>query len=268
MLHDLKLRLHMHAHCSPLSTIPNKLISQQHHRFRCRTCPAVSAARTNQSIVSRLEATSKTKNRPRPLPPPVSLRFPASNHCCPLTLARTNPTNILPAMICPRCLLQAARAPALRTSALLTPVLPSTLRHLSTTRAPLSPETASTNPPAATSTSAAQPFSAGTAPAIATKDLTPVSATPAITSSVAAGTVLRGLNYFKNKPDPVALEDAAYPAWLWEVLAEKKSAVNEGAPQLDPRLFCTSFVPPPRSPSARSVLTCVCPQRNPQRRAA
>ncbi|KAI1106713.1 mitochondrial ribosomal protein L37-domain-containing protein [Jackrogersella minutella] len=32
------------------------------------------------------------------------------------------------------------------------------------------------------------------------------------------GTVLTGLNYFKNRQDPVALADDAYPEWLWTVL--------------------------------------------------
>ncbi|KAI5819339.1 mitochondrial ribosomal protein L37-domain-containing protein [Pyronema omphalodes] len=44
-------------------------------------------------------------------------------------------------------------------------------------------------------------------------------------SSVAAGTKLVNINYFKNKADPVALEDSEYPAWLWTVLdSGKKSA--------------------------------------------
>jgi len=47
-------------------------------------------------------------------------------------------------------------------------------------------------------------------------------ATPNVVSAAPAGTILRGLNYLKNKQDPVALEDHEYPAWLWTVLAEKK----------------------------------------------
>jgi large subunit ribosomal protein L54 len=43
-----------------------------------------------------------------------------------------------------------------------------------------------------------------------------------VVSSVPAGTVLRGLNFMKNKEDPVALEDDEYPAWLWSALAESK----------------------------------------------
>jgi hypothetical protein len=41
-------------------------------------------------------------------------------------------------------------------------------------------------------------------------------------SSIAAGTKLFNINYFKNKADPVALEDSEYPAWLWTVLDSGK----------------------------------------------
>jgi len=50
-------------------------------------------------------------------------------------------------------------------------------------------------------------------------------------SSCAAGTVLTGLNYFKNKQDPVALADDQYPEWLWRCLEypEKVNAAEDGA---------------------------------------
>ncbi len=41
-------------------------------------------------------------------------------------------------------------------------------------------------------------------------------------SSVPAGTVLRGLNYLKDKQDPVAMEDSEYPPWLWTMLDQVK----------------------------------------------
>ncbi|OJJ48208.1 hypothetical protein ASPZODRAFT_165122 [Penicilliopsis zonata CBS 506.65] len=49
-----------------------------------------------------------------------------------------------------------------------------------------------------------------------------------------AGTKLNGLNYFKNKPDVLALEDSEYPEWLWELLddASKKAKLTEG--EIDP----------------------------------
>ncbi|KAI0175707.1 mitochondrial ribosomal protein L37-domain-containing protein [Hypoxylon sp. FL1284] len=47
-------------------------------------------------------------------------------------------------------------------------------------------------------------------------------------SSCPEGTVLNGLNYFKNRTDPVALADDAYPTWLWSCLEVQKKA-DEGA---------------------------------------
>lgn len=41
-------------------------------------------------------------------------------------------------------------------------------------------------------------------------------------SSCPEGTSLTGLNYFKNKSDPVALADSAYPEWLWRCLDVQK----------------------------------------------
>lgn len=36
--------------------------------------------------------------------------------------------------------------------------------------------------------------------------------------------MLKGLNFVKNKQDPVALEDHEYPDWLWRVLEPKEGA--------------------------------------------
>lgn len=41
--------------------------------------------------------------------------------------------------------------------------------------------------------------------------------------------MLKGINYFKNKPDPVALEDAEYPTWLWTCLESKSKSDGDGA---------------------------------------
>jgi len=41
-------------------------------------------------------------------------------------------------------------------------------------------------------------------------------------SSVPAGTQLKGLNFYKDKTDPLAMEDHEYPDWLWGVLQEIK----------------------------------------------
>ncbi|KAF7585944.1 hypothetical protein BBP40_009839 [Aspergillus hancockii] len=48
-------------------------------------------------------------------------------------------------------------------------------------------------------------------------------------SSCPAGTKLNGLNYFKNKPDVLALEDSEYPEWLWSLLDDaRKQSKSEG----------------------------------------
>ncbi|KAI8377026.1 mitochondrial ribosomal protein L37-domain-containing protein [Choanephora cucurbitarum] len=41
-------------------------------------------------------------------------------------------------------------------------------------------------------------------------------------SAAPKGTVLKGLQYIKDKPEPVALDDSEYPEWLWDLLDEKK----------------------------------------------
>ncbi|KAK4635644.1 hypothetical protein CLAFUW4_00239 [Fulvia fulva] len=98
--------------------------------------------------------------------------------------------------------------------------------------------TTATNPrpndrPAATSTSAAQPFSTPLTPAPenldlpTNKDVDKSKKPLQIQSSVPAGTVLKGLNFMKNKQDPVALEDSEYPPWLWTVL--NKSGAESGS---------------------------------------
>ncbi|KAF4781887.1 hypothetical protein HER10_EVM0004690 [Colletotrichum scovillei] len=58
-------------------------------------------------------------------------------------------------------------------------------------------------------------------------------------SSCPPGTVLNGLNYFKNKTDPVALPDEAYPDWLWTVLESKSEAV-ESTDDLAAEMFSKS----------------------------
>jgi len=67
----------------------------------------------------------------------------------------------------------------------------------------------------------------------------PTGLTSGVVSSVPAGTPLKGLNYLKNQTDPIAMEDHEYPAWLWEVLSEKKAGAGEEKDEVDPRLFCT-----------------------------
>jgi large subunit ribosomal protein L54 len=58
-----------------------------------------------------------------------------------------------------------------------------------------------------------------------------------VKSSVPAGTPLKGLNFEKNKQDPVALPDEEYPEWLWGILAKGKEE-TEGVGGMGD-LFCT-----------------------------
>ncbi|RKP23296.1 mitochondrial ribosomal protein L37-domain-containing protein, partial [Syncephalis pseudoplumigaleata] len=54
-----------------------------------------------------------------------------------------------------------------------------------------------------------------------------------VASSVAAGTVLKGINYMKEGSDPIAKEDADYPAWLWTLLTPRPptSTMEKGSKQ-------------------------------------
>jgi hypothetical protein len=56
-------------------------------------------------------------------------------------------------------------------------------------------------------------------------------------SSVGAGEQLKGINYFKNKEDPVAKADSEYPEWLWTCLdSTGKAGSSKDSAQSD--LFC------------------------------
>jgi large subunit ribosomal protein L54 len=96
-------------------------------------------------------------------------------------------------------------------------------------------------PPAATSTSAAQPFSEKLTPAPSSNlkgqatDAAKKKVVPLVKSSIAAGTPLKGLNFEKNKTDPVALPDEEYPEWLWTILSRQEKS-SDGVGMGD--LFC------------------------------
>jgi large subunit ribosomal protein L54 len=47
-------------------------------------------------------------------------------------------------------------------------------------------------------------------------------------SSCEPGAKLIGLNYFKNKPDLIAMEDEEYPEWLWTLLDSSNKEVKKG----------------------------------------
>jgi len=89
-------------------------------------------------------------------------------------------------------------------------------------------------------------FSSADSEAPVTTPLTPspVKPTNESRSSVPAGTKLNGINYFKNKSDPIALEDHEYPSWLWRVLDSGKKAAGDAAEDLGD-LYCTALLAPP-----------------------
>ena len=55
-----------------------------------------------------------------------------------------------------------------------------------------------------------------------------------VLSSCEHGTKLNGLNYFKNKPDIFALEDSAYPEWLWTLLDDSNKMSRTEVGGVDP----------------------------------
>lgn len=137
-------------------------------------------------------------------------------------------------MICSRCL---ARRPFLGLQS---------QSRLFTTTYPFSatPPTSTSSPPTATSTGAAQPFSTPLSPSPATLGISSSSpkklATPLPTSSIPAGTILKGLNFLKGRDDPVALKEEEYPEWLWHCLDKKKDV--EGSDMAGGDEFCMFFL--------------------------
>jgi large subunit ribosomal protein L54 len=131
-------------------------------------------------------------------------------------------------MICRNCLRAASRA---RTS------IAQPQRFLTTS----SRLANATPPPSTTATTSAQPLSDPLTPAApgslkaAASEAAKKKATPLVKSSIAAGTPLKGLNFEKNKQDPVALPDDEYPEWLWTIL-QRQEKTAEGAGMGD--LFC------------------------------
>ncbi|EAT88394.1 hypothetical protein HBH56_166900 [Parastagonospora nodorum] len=132
-------------------------------------------------------------------------------------------------MICRNCLRAASKARPQQTRFLTTS---SRLNATPISAAQSAPArqgspSSSHNPPAATSTSAAQPFSEPLTPKATAPEKK--KSTPLVKSSIPAGTPLKGLNFEKNKQDPVALPDDEYPEWLWGILArQEKSAEGVG----------------------------------------
>ncbi|KAI1390128.1 mitochondrial ribosomal protein L37-domain-containing protein [Hypoxylon trugodes] len=116
-------------------------------------------------------------------------------------------------MICPRCLQRASTALSSRRIPQISASIPLRPRNGSATLRPFSSTiTRRTSSPAPTPPSTP----ASESPVFKTplSDV-PSSDKPKL-SACAQGTVLTGLNYFKNRNDPVALADDAYPEWLWK----------------------------------------------------
>ncbi|KAJ9122331.1 hypothetical protein QFC22_001752 [Naganishia vaughanmartiniae] len=59
---------------------------------------------------------------------------------------------------------------------------------------------------------------------------TPPSEPPKFThspSQIKPGTVLKDLSILKDKPDPIALPDEEYPAWLWTLTDEYQAGSKQ-----------------------------------------
>lgn len=65
----------------------------------------------------------------------------------------------------------------------------------------------------------------------------------------------------KNKPDPVALEDSEYPAWLWSVLAKSEEAGDSSVPS-EGDLFGMYIAHQPRIKTKRTSIADRTIQRN------
>lgn len=144
-------------------------------------------------------------------------------------------------MICQRCLHRVIRQTGSATSP---PAQRARFSHFSRRLSQTTAQAAATtNPrpndhPAATSNpGVAQPFSTPLSYSPSEGDAAAQQSSPKLpSSSVHAGTVLKGLNFMKNAQDPVALEDSQYPDWLWTVLERKKSNDSSNA-AVDANLF-------------------------------
>ncbi|KAF2968962.1 hypothetical protein GQX73_g4633 [Xylaria multiplex] len=166
-----------------------------------------------------LELQQPGPNSPIPLPSigaPEHLITHPIDSILQSAIKELSPGTIQFTMICRRCL---QRASALRTRvpSTTTPIswsLPIRSRPTATRQyAAAAAATATTSTP---SPPLSTPLADGEAPAAESL------------SSCAEGTILTGLNYFKNKTDPVALADNAYPEWLWKCLDVQKKKAEEG----------------------------------------
>ncbi|KAI8819046.1 mitochondrial ribosomal protein L37-domain-containing protein [Fimicolochytrium jonesii] len=80
--------------------------------------------------------------------------------------------------------------------------------------------------PAATATSSPPSSTSDSTPTNSTSETAPYVG-PLEPSSCPPGTVMKGLNIFAGKADPVALPDNEYPAWVWRLLDPPKKEWTE-----------------------------------------
>ncbi|KAK3354825.1 mitochondrial ribosomal protein L37-domain-containing protein [Neurospora tetraspora] len=119
-------------------------------------------------------------------------------------------------MICRTCLRRASGFASPAAAAVTRPMV------VATSRAAFSTTFSVRTPPAATPAAAAPATSTAEAGLAPVPGAATTEQPKASISSCPAGTKLNGLNYFKNKADPVALPDEEYPEWLWRCLEVQK----------------------------------------------
>lgn len=128
-------------------------------------------------------------------------------------------------MICLRCLAQPPRTelvarPLRSVRSLRVQPTTNSRRLISRTTACSDAAQPFTTPAAASPTARNDAVEHKTDPSFSTKKKEVIT----LRSSVPAGTVLKGLNFHKDKSDPIAMEDSEYPDWLWTVLKDVRTA--------------------------------------------
>ena len=182
-----------------------------------------------------------------------------------LSSSRSLALSSCPMMICQRCLNRLRGSRTTRQRFFSTSRSSFRLDTLSSPRGPASGS--HEGPPAATSTSAAQPFSTPLTASSAPAQISQTPAAPTISSSVPAGTPLKGLGYFKGKDPPIAKEDHEYPLWLWSLLDKRKEGVSVETEEMgdfycrftEPRFFTPagwSFLPITEGEAVSYQRTC------------
>jgi len=121
-------------------------------------------------------------------------------------------------MICRSCLRRssALRFPVRQFSSTSFPQSPST-----TTSSTLDADPALHRTPNTAGAAFTQPFSNPLSPL--SKTTLKAKTVPLPISVAPAGTPLKGLNYLKDRADPIALPEEEYPEWLWRVLDKNTS---------------------------------------------